>query len=129
MTTLDQFIRNLFVGRRAVRNDGLDRRAFLRTLVVGAAIAPTLPAMIERVTVRPWGRTVRTDIYSPSFVQMIKDLADPNWQEAMRAREAFAAFITPVLQNVIDSTPLPLPLFISREPLSIPLDRFDLFPA
>lgn len=93
---LDSLIRRMLKTNRAVREGGMDRRAFLKTALAGVVMAPAIPQMVERVT-RPSSR-----VYSfGSMEDLLRRMAAGD----ARAREAFAAFIMEPIIAAIEQAP------------------------
>ncbi len=96
--TLDGFIRRVLLGQRAAREGGMDRRVFIRSCLIAGAAIP----FISPVT-----------LFQPrwSNADLIRRLASTDLTEALAAREAFAAFITAPILQVIEQAPVISELF------------------
>ncbi len=98
------------------------RRAFLRTVVIGSVAAPFIDvgAILERVT-RPTYR---------SGADLLRAMGSRDKAEALAAQEAFAAFISAPILQVIEQAPVISNLF-GAEPFdfqSAPTIPLDLVP-
>ncbi len=79
------------------------RRAFLRTVVIGSVAAPFIDvgAIVERIT-RPTYR---------SGADLLRAMGSRDRAEALAAQEAFAAFMTAPILQVIEQAPVISDLF------------------
>ncbi len=100
---LQRFLDLWVAKQRTHQRDAASRRAFLRTIIVGAAVVPFVDvgSVIQRVT------------YSPRQhnIDLIKRMGSKDVVEALAAQEAFAAFISAPILQVIEQAPVLSELF------------------
>ena len=101
MTLIDRFIRSLLLRHknRGTLGSADSRRDFLRTMVMGGVLAPVVPGFVERIVV------------SSSRRSDMADLLRAMGRGAQAAMDAFAAFISAPILQVIEQAPVMSSLF------------------
>ena len=107
MTLYDRLIRGLLLRRRHTGALGSvdSRRAFLRAVILGGAALPFVPGALERIVLSSGPR---------SNHELIRLLGSGDYITAQAAREAFAAFVSAPILQVIEQAPIMSDLFTTK---------------
>lgn len=127
MTLYDRLIRGLFLRRRHAGALGSkdSRRAFLRTAILGGATLPFVPGALERIVLFSGPR---------SNHELIRLMCSGDYITAQAARDAFAAFVSAPILQVIEGAPIMSDLFTAETyfsdwtitPIGAPIIPLDL---
>lgn len=107
MTLYDRLIRAILLRRR--HSSGLrteeSRRAFLRTVVLGGVTLPLIPGALERIVLSGGPR---------SNHELIRLMGSGDYITAQAARDAFTAFVSGPILQVIEQAPIMSDLFTAE---------------